>query len=235
MPALDAIVESLPKKCKNILFISIFLITVCQKLIYGNDFLELGHGYSAIWLAILYCVGAYIKKYNPLSNYSNKKLLFLSVLMSFISWLWQLLCRLLFCGYEKMSVLQYFIYSRHTTLISYLSITMILQATFMVIIFSRINIKQKITSIIKTLSPLSFSVYIIHTTSLVFDYVNVPLGKFVAQLATPIKPILFIVFDLIECCCCLLMDYLRNTIFNKLKIVYRISAIENGIANIIAK
>lgn len=228
MPALDAIVDSLQrKKCKNILLISILLITVYQNIIYGQDFLELSHGYCALWLSIMYCLGAYIKKYAPLTKLTNIKLLLLITSMPLISWAWQLLCRFLFSGLNTMTFIQYFFYRRHTVFISYLSITMVLQASLMVILFSRMNFNTSINKIIKLISPLSFSVYIIHTTETFTKYINNPLGLSVFKMSGQYSPIFFLVYASVVYMLCIIIDSIRNYIFIKSNIKNTILSIAN--------
>ena len=63
MPVLNAAVQAMPEKLlRNTVVASVFLFCVLPFL-WNRDTFYLKHGYSLIWLLVLYLVGAYIGKY----------------------------------------------------------------------------------------------------------------------------------------------------------------------------
>ena len=64
MPLLNAAIERISRRQFEISFsLLLFLLTVCQQLVIVNNPFGTNSGYSYLWLIVLYCVGAYLGKY----------------------------------------------------------------------------------------------------------------------------------------------------------------------------
>ena len=115
----------------------------------------LNNGYSSMWLIILYIIGAYIGKY----KISKKKkitrvYIFSYLLMYLFSFLYT--SEITFKLIEfKSTITKIFI--------NYISPTIIMQSISLIMILSKIDIKNKLLiKIISFLSPLTFSALLIH-------------------------------------------------------------------------
>lgn len=217
IPLLTTGINAMSKQqLKRCLIFIIFFTTIAQNIYNSNSF-ELNHGFSCMWLIVLFCVGAYIKKYNPYNNVSNKRMFFIYVLASVFSWLWQLINRALFSQYETLNIVQAFFYCRHTAFISLLSPTMIIQGVSLLILFSRLNVgKAKI--FVKKLSSVSFSVYIIHSSTFFSSTIISWLSNFCLKFNNIILPMSYLVASVFVYLICFIIDEVRITLFKKLKV-----------------
>lgn len=65
IPLLNGAIEHTPRKVFEISFCCLIaLLTFGQQVFYGNDYFKVNSGYSFLWLAVLYCVGGYLRKYH---------------------------------------------------------------------------------------------------------------------------------------------------------------------------
>ena len=130
-----------------ILFFSIFyIISALLKMTCHNFLLN---GYSSSWLTILYIIGSYFGKYILKSINKSNKLIKCFYLINYI-------------GFSFLSSEIFFITGKKY-LINYISPTTLFQALSLVMIFYSIEIKNKyIIKIIKFMTPLVFSVTLIH-------------------------------------------------------------------------
>ena len=143
VPFINKLIRSFTKKDAVIFISIIFTVFACANLL--MDTMALNYGYSFIWLALMYVVGALLKKYDIASKIKSKYALLALIVCVLISWLFRILspiCKGMF--------------------ISYLSPTIVINAVCMVIIFSKLNINGVFKKIIKCFSPAAFGVYLIH-------------------------------------------------------------------------
>ena len=193
-----------------IFFITFFLIYNCFAKIYGNaDYHFLNNGYSSKWLAILYIIGAYYGKYYNEAKFG---------IISFIVYLSIYICSSIFSFEFKFSKKLPKTIPRGL-FINFLSPTMIFQSLSLLAIFSRIKIKNKLlTSIISFITPLNFSVYIIHLR--LFKEKTKYILKFSNYINSIRQYIFFKYYGLaiIIYIICIFIDYIRSLIFKLLRI-----------------
>ena len=143
---------------KNIVIFLIFFNSIYYLLAkiedLNNNFNFLNNGYSSMWLILLYIIGSYFGKYLIIDEYKTK-IIFISNLL--------LLLFSTFFSSELHFKLSKSKRKQKNILINYLSPTMLIQAISLVMIFSKINIKNKFfIKIISFLTPLNFSAQLIH-------------------------------------------------------------------------
>ena len=131
---------------------------------FSIDPFSLKGGYSALWLAIMYLFGAYIKK-RALSERSTaaKSVLgyLAAVAVTFCSKLVIHLISLKHSGAARFE----------NVLVSYISLTVVTSAVFLLLFCLRVRMGRLMIKTIKLLSPASLGVYLIHTHPLVFERV----------------------------------------------------------------
>ncbi len=108
------------------------------------------HGYSALWLIVLYIIGALMKK---IKLFEQRKS-------------WVLIIVWLFCIFIAYFI---YIYFEEKRLIDYLSPTILLSGMIMVVLFSRMKPSPKIIS---KLSPLAFGVFLLQRNTVLWGYIK---------------------------------------------------------------
>ncbi len=106
-------------------------------------------GYSFVWLTLLYILGYIIKRLDMFNKWSSKILLLCSMLMVLITW-----SALMILG--------------NVRLISYISPTILFNAIFLLIIFSRLK-PTKISSLIKYVVPATLGIYLFQNNRVVWS------------------------------------------------------------------
>ena len=228
MPFLDLILDKFDKITLQRFLFVIFLVCSVLPTVFRSDYVKLDRGYSFVWLAILYLVGAYIKKYglwNNIKNWTNLLGYFLCVVIS-----WGI----------KFAVNT--VQNNHSIkipdenyIIRYNSPTIFLCALFLFMFFLNLKIKPQMIKFIKFFAPASFGVYLLHEEPLVRDklitgtfasYLNMPIWLMVlAVLGTAvliwlggslIDRVRIFFFDLFKIKrCCIRIEDSISKIFNK--------------------
>lgn len=125
----------------------IIIITLFSMLSVFADPFNLNAGYSALWLIVLYIIGALAKR---VKLFESRKTLTLII--------WWLGCIILTWAIQCLS-------GNENIIVSYLSPTILFSGLFMVILFSRIRLNGKI---IGKLSPLAFGIYLFHLNKVIW-------------------------------------------------------------------
>ena len=209
------------KTYRNIIilfFVFYCIFNIIAIALFGSsNYNFLNNGYSSVWLMTLYIIGGYFGKY----LFQAKDYL---TLKSFI--LWSLIY---FFSTFISSEFLFYIESikpkkgkiiNNLLLVNYVSPTIVLQAISLIMIFSKLKIKNKyIIKVINFFTPLTFNVTLVHLRIFsekifkiqqFFDWViNLsPYERFYETIIAGI--VLYIIFALI--------DYLRLLLFNQLRI-----------------
>lgn len=211
IPCFNHIVNTFPKKqIQGLMFIIILLFSFLPTL-RRVDYFCLSNGYSTLWLSLLYLMGAYIKKFQIYKLFSPLKAFLIYFLCIFLSWSSKLFI-------ELSAELLFNKYQKGVLLITYTSPTILFAAIALLLCFSSLDFSSRGQRIIAFLAPLSFSVYLIHTHPLVWDFIMS--NRFAAFSA--FSPVKFIIFTISTVFCiyllCSFSDLLRFSIFKKIKI-----------------
>ena len=209
MPILNLIIENTPRNILKSSALFVFIVFCCIGRV-STKVANLNGGYSVLWLALLYLLGAYIKKYELLSKVSSVKcfLGFLScVVLTSISRIIIGNVSIMVLGFEKgISVF-----------ISYTSPTILFAAIFLIGLFKNIKTSDKGKKMIAFLSPMAFGVYLIHCHSFIFQSLG-NVFSWVAFEPAYIAPFIVIGIALIIYVICLFLDWLRILLFKACKI-----------------
>lgn len=218
IPYLNRVMENCTKRSATILIISIFLFFSVVPTITMSEFGNTERGYSALWLALLYLVGAYIKKYDLMGRISVQKKFVGYLVCVALTWLWQLNAGLLGNGLKDKSAYENF-------LLSYISPTIVLSSIFLLTIFSEVKFGPQFKKWIQFFAPLSFGVYLFQEEPMLRRHLLTDAFIFLLDY----NPFLMVVF-IIGIALGIWMvgatiDYIRKQIF----IILRISAMETRI------
>lgn len=188
--------------------ILIIIVTCILPFIYAGDVFHFKKGYSFVWLLVLYIIGGFIGKYNLNIKFSKTLMLLLFVLCVVLEF-----GSLYLTNYMKLKGVEKFKYS----LVSYMSPTMLLSGIALVILFSKLELKF-LRKIISFLSPLCFSVYLIHEHDVIRDKYIV--GQFEKFLDYPTKEMLIsIAITAISIFCIgIFIDCFRECLFRVLRL-----------------
>ena len=155
---------------------------------------------------ILYIVGAYLGKYNIGKNFKPVFALagyFISSIITFV-------CKI----------------HNYGLLVSYTSPTIVLEGIFLLLFFKNLRVPEKIKKIIGIISPLAFSVYLIHVNYFVWNYWFK--NRYLSFIEFESVKLFFAIIlnALIIFIICILIDSVREFIFKKLKLKKLLEKIE---------
>lgn len=206
MPILDYIIN-IPRDILKRGAVILFVLCCITQVV--DNVSSLLKGYSFLWLAILYVVGGYFAKYNPLKKITvgkNLVLFFVCVVITF------LIRTIIETYFINIGVLN------NAFLVHYTSPTIVFAAIFLFNACINMKISEKIKPIILFLATSSFGVYLIHCQPVVFDCLLkdafVSVAKYGAIVVIPV--IVGIVMAIYLTCT--IIDYGRKYVFKLLKI-----------------
>lgn len=212
IPFINNFINNIDKeKFKKLLIILFILFTIIPNVFGFIDFFRIENGYSPFWLIYLYMIGAYIKLY--LDTYKDRKKLMITLILSIV-------CAFVLNSAIRLTTYQIFGgIKKSEWFISYISPFIVIIATTVTLLFKDIDVKNDlIKKIVVYLSLSSFSVYIIHSHKLIFDYVLKDNFIFLNQYNGLIIFIGILVSLIIIYIVCTLIDILRKYIFRIFKI-----------------
>ncbi len=224
LPILSKTADTLSKKQFGTMLAVMTVFFSVVSLMAGGDAMDLNTGYSAVWLAYLYLLGMYIKKYEPLRSLTPIKALIGYVFCILITWGVTVFSDTVLSG----TALEVYC----GVLLTYTSPTILGAGFFLFILFKQINIRPRIMQkVISLLAATSFSVYIIHSHPLVWVYLLK--GRFASVVDKPLPMVILITLGIVLgiYVFCSLIDIPRHLLFSALKLKKRLAAIEEKITS----
>lgn len=183
-----------------------FLILVVMFSIIGviKDPFKTNAGYSAIWLIVMYCMGALAKKIQLFKYRKTAVLICIWVISVLATW----------ASFTLFPHIPY-ISINAAILLNYTSPTILLNAIIMVVLFSRLHLNGKF---IAKLSPLAFGIYLFQMNQVIWnDWLYDAFG-FLASKNIIIGIIYAFALALAIFVCGLIVEYIRSKIATLLKI-----------------
>lgn len=215
-PYLDRMVKALTDGQKKKLMITLFLLCSVFTMVprastTGSDFLGLAAGYSFLWLAVMYVIGACVRMLSDANDkFLNRSGLFYVILYAacvFVTWISKILIE----NHTK-SVYGEARYGR--LLFSYTGPTIVICAFALLMIFSRIRVKGGAAKgIIRFLSPLAFSVYLVQVQPYFWNYWLKGRYVFIAQNGPVSACVLVLIFSAVLYLLCTAVDLIRMLVF----------------------
>ena len=170
-------------------------------------------GYSYLWLVVLYCVGAYLGKY---------EVKFKKPIKAFLAYLGCVAV----CWAAQFAMKQLGIGSPNR-LEGYNSPFVFLMGVALVTLFANMHVPKWLAKVSAIFAPVSFGVYLIHLHPFVYDYVMldvfVSLAKLPAWTMIPLSIGLTVGIFLL----CSVIDYVRLGLFRLLRIKQLLVKLEN--------
>ncbi|MBQ0026427.1 MAG: acyltransferase [Lachnospiraceae bacterium] len=145
-PLIDKAIAAIDEKYAIKLMIVIIVFFSIVPRFSKGDIFAMVSGYSAIWLIICYAIGALAKKGRLLEQVKTPILVAVWAAMVLITWL-------------------LYITGVTADLINYASVTMVVAALMLVLIFSRMKFKG---TIISRLAPLAFGIYLFQISTIIW-------------------------------------------------------------------
>lgn len=211
IPFINILMDSLNRKQAGVLIATIIIIFSIIPTVFQNDMFKVSKGSSALWLAMLYLIGAYIRKYSTQIKGNKKYYLFIYVGCVLITWISK-------CGVELITKKPLGDGAYTSPLVSYVSPTVLLSAIALLLLFSNICLNKTVTRIVSFFAPLTFGVYLIHEEPLVRQYLVAQRFAIYGELSP-----VFTVFCVLGTAVgiwllCSLMDFVRAYLFKLLRI-----------------
>ncbi len=210
IPFLGILVDKLDKRQTKKLIATIGFLFCVLPTIFQHDLFYTKAGYSPLWLAALYIIGAYIKKYDIAKNKSKKFCMGIYFGCIVLTWLFKFVIEL-FTSEVFGKVID------GSFLVSYVSPTILLSAIMLLIWFSQIEIKKAFKKFVSVFAPASFGVYLIHTHPLIWE--RIMGNRFSNYIEHP--PIFFLLCvlgtSIVVLLICSLIDIIRIKLFEMLK------------------
>ena len=211
IPVLNWVIKK-RQLAKRTLITLVLLLAVLPVFALGKDLFRVSDGYSFIWFIVLYLCGGYIKEYHVDTKISPKGAIIGYISCVFLIWLLEI-------G-TYVIVSEVFGDTRYTEIfVHYTSPLVLGSAFFLLVLFSKIKFKSTmITSILPTISALTFGVYLIHDNPSIRE--KLMIGKFVEctglswiGLVIHVLSSVLVIFTV-----CALIEYCRTVLFRYLKI-----------------
>jgi len=164
------------------------------------------------WILCCYLIGAYIKMYGLFQEKSNLSIVGVIVATTFLGMVsWYIVKYVNFLTNKSIT---------YTLFTKYNSPLVVLNAVGLLCLFSRINmnIGEKGKYVIRKLSEASFSVYIIHSHILVFDYIFKDAFIWISELNVVYSVGSFIFVIIAVYFICFLIDIVRVFLFSMVKV-----------------
>ena len=172
-----------------------------------EDSFKLNNGYSALWLAIMYLLGAYMKKYRVGEKMKKHIALLLYVFCAAGSFFISFYFKFVMKNFLKVNV----------NYLQYTSPFIILCEVFLFIFFSKLSFGERGEKFINFITPAALGVYLMHTNPFVFDYVIGGIADFLNK-ENPVIIILGIIgISLAVFIICIVIDLLRIQLFKLIR------------------
>lgn len=159
MPFLNKGIKAMSRREFHHLF-TVIAIFICGYSIYSGDLFSLRRGYSFPWLCIVYLIGAYIRIFNP-CHWNTSTCFVSAVVVAFITCLRQLISLLI--GWR--------IPGDRFCLVSYVSASTLCIAILIFLGCLKLEIGEKTSRFLKTVSTTTFGIYLIHVQPYVWKNV----------------------------------------------------------------
>lgn len=194
IPILNKFIFDVDKKTAKKTFIVIFALFSIIGIL--NDPFNTGYGYSALWLIVLYCLGALAKRIKLFEDKSTTSLILIWAICVIVTWI----------TYAILDI---------GRLINYVSPTILLSSIIIVILFSRAKLKGNVVS---KLSPLALGIYLFQLNDVVYYDFIANNFTFIATKNIFVGLLLIFVFASLIFAVGLFVEYIRRSIFKLLKI-----------------
>lgn len=211
IPFLNAAIQTIPRHLAAVYLGIVLAVLMLVSLFTYTDPFALKGGYSVMWFAMLYLIGACIREHKWEQIISVKKAIGIYFLCVLLSWGEKLIrdFRVVMLGgaVEPSGIL-----------ISYISPTILIAAIALFLAFCNIRLNDRISNLVRIFSPAAFGVYLIHTHECVGIHIITEKYAFLADwgvlaMVGGVIGIAVLIFTV-----CLMIDWIRLRMFSLLGI-----------------
>jgi len=215
IPILSQGMQILSKKHANILLIAIIFILSVFTVITNNDVFVINHGFSPLWLAFMFIIGTYLRKYR--AEIQIKKHILLMIYLGCV-----------FLSYLGVIISAFVPSSNAILLIEYSAPTTVIAAIAVVLLFDSLPVTS-VGKIPNACVPFAFSIYIIHDHPLIRQYFIQ--DRFITILRQPVPILILSVvgISVLIWCGCFGMEYIKRFIFRLINVDKALQKLEKQI------
>lgn len=219
IPVLNKAGASLTQKQQTAVLLTLGALLCLLPTAFQQDPFASNFGNSALSYIYLYMVGAYVRRFGLLKKRKAGWLLRAYLLCSAL-----LLASKFLIEWASLRFMHTERIGNH--LINYASPVVIAQALFLLLAFERLQVGRRCRKLVQVLSPLAFSVYLLHEHPLVRENLVAGRMAFLAELPVPLMLPAFIAIVVGLFAVLSAFDFVRERIFRKLKLKDRLYAAE---------
>ena len=219
IPFLNKMLSELKQEDMKKLIYTLILIFSILPTVFYSDMASLKGGYSMLWLSALYLIGGYISKYKVWKTVKKRYFLIIYLISSAVTWLSFIVIAAVTNRIFLHPVPEMY-------LVSYTSVTILINAVCLLLFFSRLQLKGTIP-LIRGFAPATLGVYLIHTHPMIFPAVMKNCFSGFAQY--PVLQLCGAVLSVSMgiCLICSVIDRLRLLLFDFMKVKEICILIEN--------
>lgn len=233
MPLLNAAVNNLSRRRLEVILVSLLVFLGVFGSIYtvftNKDSYGVNRGFSAFWMMALYLAGAYIRKYDVFASTKKYRFLLVFFLTAAVSTVLKLLMQ--YHVIQTRHNVNYF----NALFVNYNSLNLWICALMLLLFFRGLKLRPFVCRVVAFLTPMTFSVYLIHDHPLIRARFFQTSMHFLGRLNTPLMLLSAVGIALCIYLVCTGVDLIRYYLFRLLKIRKRLDALENRIAERLRK
>ncbi len=162
----------------------------------ATDPFKTNEGYSALWLVVLYCIGALAKKIKLFETKKSSVLILVWAACIVLTW-------------------GIYVFVGNDELIKYVSPTILLSGMIMVVLFARIKLKG---TLISKLSPLAFGIYLFQINQVIWNNILKDAFAFVVSKPIALGVVYVFAFASLIFVSGLIVEFLRSKIAKWIRI-----------------
>ena len=206
MPIINIYIQLSSKKSLKKLSVILMVLVSIAPILAELDPFQIHYGYSALWLITMYFIGAVISKCNLLNLFNKRKLLMFYLFLIIFTWNNNVI--------HLFNALQI-----NANLIDYTSPTIIASSAVLIIIFSKIKIKNEwVLSRVLILSNATLGVYLIHVNPLIWDNFILGYAIYLKNYSVPIMVVGVLLYSAAIYIACSMIEIFRQKLFRLLNI-----------------
>lgn len=218
IPLLNHLVATLPRqRLRGALVLLVLVFSVFPTLT-RHDRFYLNNGYTVWWLAILYLIGGYLRRYDGLRKIRGRKALLFYAGFALLSYALRMGRDILTRRVPLYAWIGDRLFGAQADWLNYLSPTVLLAAVGLLLFFRDLPLPARLIPVIRRAAPLAFGVYLIHNHPWVSDLVMEDRFAGYAALPGPVLVLAVVGTAVAIYLVCTLVEALRAALFRLLQI-----------------
>ena len=164
MPWLDKLVAGADRAQAKKLIIALLLVFSLLPTVFHFDIASTKAGYSALWLGVMYVMGACMRRFGMRATWPNRRNLVAYGICVLVAWAaWLVITFVTVRVYGKPDL--------QDIVISYTAPLIVASSVALVLFFSRLRLGERYITFVRFFAPLCFGVYLLHVEPLLWTRV----------------------------------------------------------------